>query len=243
MSHHVLILGCGRSGTSIFGELFEHLPEYTYFSEPPFSEMIDFKFETPVAVKVPKSSEGFPATMGLSFPLDVMKSTVPVDTSWFWQVRHPLDAIASLKVGIANDWGHHPRPADWTEWRKRSLIEQCAHHWTWINTHGFRAVRDIATVCRFESLIRDPLRFSIEICENAAINWKQHEANIASWCDRIQDTNNERFVEAKTSRRYSRPDHSRRVGRWRENLTEEDVRLAIPIVRSAASQFGYDLPE
>ena len=31
---NVLILGCGRSGTSIFGELFESLPGFSYLSEP-----------------------------------------------------------------------------------------------------------------------------------------------------------------------------------------------------------------
>jgi hypothetical protein len=60
------------------------------------------------------------------------------------------------------------------------------------------------------------------------------------WADRVQDSNNERFVEAETSRGYSRPDHSRRVGRWRENLSAEDVDRAWPIVTEAAAQFGYD---
>ena len=36
---HVVILGCGRSGTSIFGELFEHLEPYTYASEPLYGAM------------------------------------------------------------------------------------------------------------------------------------------------------------------------------------------------------------
>jgi hypothetical protein len=63
-------------------------------------------------------------------------------------------------------------------------------------------------------------------------------ADLDGWADRVQDSNNERFVEAETSRGYSRPDHSRRVGRWR-NLAE-DVDRAWPIVEDAASaQFGY----
>ena len=42
---HVIILGCGRSGTSIFGELFEHIPGYMYYSEPPFDVVVDLCFE------------------------------------------------------------------------------------------------------------------------------------------------------------------------------------------------------
>jgi hypothetical protein len=33
------------------------------------------------------------------------------------------------------------------------------------------------------------------------------------------------------------------VGRWRENLTPEEVRAVLPIVRDAASLHGYDLAE
>ena len=62
---------------------------------------------------------------------------------------------------------------------------------------------------------------------------------VAAWADRVQDSNNERFVEAETSRGYSRPDHSRRVGRWRENLSAEDIALAWPIVAEPAEAFGY----
>ena len=59
----------------------------------------------------------------------------------------------------------------------------------------------------------------------------------------MQDTNNARFVEARTSRPYSRPDYSRRVGRWRENLTPAEVRLAAPIVSGAALDLGYALED
>lgn len=39
MNANVAILGCGRSGTSIFGELFEAFPGYRYWSEPHLAEV------------------------------------------------------------------------------------------------------------------------------------------------------------------------------------------------------------
>src|SRR5262245_41559406 len=129
MASHVVILGCGRSGTSIFGELFEHIPGYAYYSEPSFDEVIGLSFKDPVAIKVPRESEAHPAKAGLSFPMNVLLSVLPEQRKFYWQVRHPLDAIASLRVGIAQNWGHHPKPRDWEEWLDRPLIEQCAHHW------------------------------------------------------------------------------------------------------------------
>ena len=66
---HILILGCGRSGTSIFGEFFEQLPDYTYHSEPTFAAISTMDFNQPIAIKVPRESVGFPPDTGLSFPL------------------------------------------------------------------------------------------------------------------------------------------------------------------------------
>lgn len=101
-------------------------------------------------------------------------------------MRHPLDAVCSLRVGICGGCDHHPRPLDWEDWLGRSLVERCAHHWAVINGDG--------------------------------------------------------FVEAETSRRHSRPDHSRRVGRWRENLSADEVDAVWPIVADAAATFGYGRP-
>ncbi len=131
--HHVVILGCGRSGTSIFGELFEHLPDYRYYSEPPLASLATLDYSAPVAMKVPRESEGFHCSPGLSFPLDTLLAIIPAPRTIYWQLRHPLDTICSL---------------------------------------------------------------------------------------RVQNTNNGQFVEAKTSRAYSRTDHTVRVERWRENLSK-----------------------
>jgi len=186
--HPVMILGCGRSGTSIFGELFDGLGSYIYESEPPFKQVLRYPSSKAIAVKVPTESPDYPADTGLSFPLDQLLLVHP-STTFFWIVRHPLDAICSLRIGIENDWGHHPRPDDWKAWQNRTLIERCAHR----------------------------------------------------WATRVQDTNNEQFIEAQTSRNYSRPDHSRRIGRWRENLSQEEIEQALKIVSSVNTQFGYDL--
>ncbi|MGI9544768.1 MAG: hypothetical protein ACR2MX_16010, partial [Cyclobacteriaceae bacterium] len=165
MFSHVVILGCGRSGTSIFGELFEHLPRYTYISEPPFEHLKTQSFSLPMAIKVPKESPGFEPTPGLSFPLDDLLETIPEPRKIFWQIRHPLDTICSLRVGIGKNWGHHPKPPDWQEWLSRPLLERCAHHWNYINDIGYEQVKDIATVTRFEEMVSDPFRFAMNICK------------------------------------------------------------------------------
>ncbi len=239
MPAHVLILGCGRSGTSIFGELFEHIDGYTYHSEPEFESIVQMSFEQPVAIKVPKESPRFQPTAGLSFPLDVMLETIPQPLIIYWQVRHPLDAIASLRVGISKNWGHHPRPPDWRNWQHRPLVEQCAHHWDFINSVGYGQVQSLAEITRFEDMISDPFSFAARVCEHIGVAVAEQRPELRCWSDRVQDTNNSQFVEARTSRAYSRPDHARRVGRWKENLTEAEATCCAALVRNAADALGY----
>ena len=198
-------------------------------------------FARPIAIKVPRESASYPAPPGLSFPIDTMLSTMSARVKIFWQVRHPLDAIASLRPGISNNWGHHPRPADWREWLDRPLIERCAHHWAYINKVGYDSVKELVEVCHFEEMIREPLAFALKICEKVGADNRASLHGLAAWADRVQDTNNDKFIEAVTSRNLSRTDHKYRVGRWRENLTKEDVKRVIPMVRSVAENFGYVL--
>ena len=235
---HVLILGCGRSGTSIFGELFEHLSCYNYYSEPAFSDLLDFDFATPTAIKVPKESKGFPPTKGLSFPLKTSQKLIP-EVVVFWQVRHPLDTICSLKVGISRNWGHHPQPPDWQNWLDKPLIKQCAHHWNYLNSIGYPQVKNMATITKFENMISHPKNFAIQIGQKVGIDFNKNESAINTWAKRVQNSNNKDFIEAKTSRAYSTTDHKVKVGRWKENMSLAEKEMVVPMIQATALQFGY----
>lgn len=239
MVNHVLILGCGRSGTSIFGELFDHFQGFDYYSEPYYHELKQLSFQQPVAIKVPTESDGYEPTRGLSFPLADLCDTIPDPKKIFWIVRHPLDAICSLKIGIANNWGHHPKPPDWQAWLQKPLVLRCAHHWNYINSVGYSQVADLAILKRFEDLIIAPERFATQVDKEVDADPEVHEQAIKLWAKRVQNSNNKHFVEAKTSQTYSRPDHSVRVDRWKENLTTEEVAMVLPIIQETATNMGY----
>jgi hypothetical protein len=238
----VVILGCGRSGTSIFGELFDHIAGYTYHSEPSFGELRHCDFTTPQAIKVPRPEEGAAVSSGLPFLFDDLLAVVPEPRKIFWQVRHPLDAICSLRVGIGKNWGHHPRPPDWRDWLDRPLLERCAHHWTYLNTVGYGQIRHMAGINRFEDMLGDPLACATKVCEEVGLDPVTHAQDLKSRAKRVQDTNNEDFDEAECSRNYSRADHVHKIERWRENLREADVAVLVPMVGEAAGALGYALP-
>jgi len=237
-----VVLGCGRSGTSIFGELFASLPGYSYHSEPPFDELAGYHYGAPVAIKVPKPAARRDRSPGLPFLVAELCAAVPEPREIFWLVRHPLDAICSLRVGIAQDWGHHPRPPDWESWLSAPLLRRCAHHWVHINNLGYEQVRDMAKLHRFEDMIGDPLGFAQNICGQVGLAPASCEPALRAWARRVQDRNNNDFEEAECSKSYSRPDHARKVGRWRENLSAAEVAELVPVVSEVAARFGYRLP-
>ena len=238
---HVIVLGCGRSGTSIFGELFAGLPGYSYYSEPPFEDLAGYGYAAPVAIKVPKPARGRPTSPGLPFLVSELCAAVPEPRQIFWLVRHPLDAICSLRVGISKNWGHHPRPPDWEAWRSQPLLRRCAHHWVHINSLGYEQVRNLARPQRFEDMIADPLGVARAICAEVGLDPGSCEESLRRWARRVQDQDNDDFEEAECSKSYSRPDHATKVGRWRENLSAAEVAELVPLVAEVAARFGYRL--
>ncbi|WP_293369512.1 hypothetical protein, partial [Phenylobacterium sp.] len=127
----------------------------------------------------------------------------------------------------------------WEDWLAKPLLARCAHHWSYLNTVGFAQVKPHAAVVRFEELIADPMALSHEVCTAVGLDPTIVGTHLRRWADRVQDTNSEAFVEALTSQSYSRPDHERRVGRWRENLSPQEVTSIWPILDEAAGRFGY----
>lgn len=238
---HICILGCGRSGTSIFGELFQSLPKYRYYSEPKLSDIHHINFDSPVALKVPRPGPNDQTSPGLPFVLSEFLNMVPNSMKFFWQVRHPLDTICSLMVGIANNWGHHPRPPDYLEWSNRSLVERCAHHWNYLNTVGYHQIRHLVTINRFEDMVHSPLQNALRCMEKAGIEKYAYLTEIETWASRVQDKNNTDFIEAACSKPYSRNNHTRKVDRWKENLTKQQIDQVVPLVKQGAAEFNYDL--
>jgi hypothetical protein len=238
VSAHVVILGCGRSGTSIFGELFEHLPGYRYLFEPPFAALGKIDWSAgPVATKVPKRPPGEATTDGLPFALDELLAIIPEPRIFYWQIRHPYDAVCSLQPGISEGWSHNPRPPDWTEWLDKPVVMRCARHWQYINEVGFKAAQEFVRRTRYEDMVDDPIGFARQKCEEIGVG--ADVVGAAQWAALVSNRKASDSYEAKHQVRWSRQDHKRRVERWRENLSSSDIEMIAPIVRAAGRLHGY----
>lgn len=144
--------------------------------------------------------------------MDVLLERIP-NLKIYWQFRQPLDAIYSLRVGVSKTWGHHPQPPDYKDWMQESLLKKSSHHWNYINSIGYASVKKIAAVTKFEDLVRDSSKFSMDICVQLEIDPKLHDLELKSWNRKVQNNNNEDFIEALTSRPYSTQDHRKKINR------------------------------
>ncbi len=86
MCENVLILGCKRSDTSIFGELFNPLSTHIYYSKIDFDLHLNKDFSKPIAAKIPIENRKYQNTPGLSFLLDVLLERKP-NIKIYWQLR------------------------------------------------------------------------------------------------------------------------------------------------------------
>lgn len=240
---HVVILGSGRSGSSILGELFESLAAYDYRFEPSMAELgtIDYGAR-PVAIKVPKDDRARSPRFspGLPFDLGELLDTVPEPRALVWIVRHPLDAVCSLRPGVAADWAHNPRPPDYERWLDRPLVERCARHWAYVNGPGHDTVGHLAEVVRYEDLVFEPVRTGMRVLARAGVGRRAASDAVARWAATVGNDKGAGAYEARRQDWLSGANR-RRVGRWQSELDTADVERIRPILGSVPAKFGYKL--
>jgi hypothetical protein len=108
---------------------------------------------------------------------------------------------------------------------------------------GYQQVKDLVVINRFEDMILNPLDTAISMVKGASVDYENYFSQIQKWSFRVQDQNNKHFQEAACSKPYSRNDHIKKVGRWKQNLTREEVNEILPYISEGSELFGYDLGE
>ena len=78
MYENVLILGCGRSGTSIFGELVNHLSTHTYNSEINFDLYLNKDVSKPITTKIPRENRKYQNPPTYLFPWTYYWNEFPI---------------------------------------------------------------------------------------------------------------------------------------------------------------------
>jgi len=233
----IVILGCGRSGTSILGELFEHLPSFNYFFEPYIIQIVANYFQNRkkrIAVKVPKG--GVFLTKGLSCNMNLLKKNLKKNTKIIWIVRNPLDTICSLRPGIEKDWSHNPKPPNYKGLLDEPWHIKCSHHWKYINNVGFKSAKKYGDplVVKYEDLLNNTSKTVSEILE--FIDSDYTTKDLQEYISLISNKT-EGSYQAKLQKKWYKDNHKKRIGRYKENMSEKEVDEALEIVRNTSKNF------
>ena len=91
-------------------------------------------------------------------------------------------------------------------------------------------------------MLQQPRAFAYATSDGLGLERTACSDAVERWSERVQDTNNAKFVEARTSRNLSRADHTVRIGRWRENLSADAIDTVAWMLGDLPRTFGYDMP-
>ena len=258
----VFLLGCARSGTSIFGEALASHPAVTYLFElsPTWNSIVeegaDHRLEAAAADpelarrvydEFSGHLRGAPGEVLLEKnPKHVLR--LPFLAALFpWGrfihiIRDGRDTAASLMFRNRGDgWGHLQVPG-WRDLLQRYPKEnhiRCAHQWR-IAVETARC--DGALLggaryleIRYEDLVRSPLAIAGEALAFMGLD---APSAVAEFCGKIQDETEGSYHALKQVRHYV-DNHSRRIGRYCENLDPDQVAEVEEACGETLADLGY----
>jgi hypothetical protein len=251
-----LIIGCARSGTSILGELLAAHEDVEYVFEahqvweiappPPdashrqagqdataeikyqirnvFSERLAKSNRKMIIEKCPKNTLRIP----------YLKSIFP-EAKIVHIVRDGRDVACSLRPGLQDGW-YHLKPPNWQTYAKEPLIERCAK--TWRDVISI-ALRDLAKIdhlqIKYETLINNAASVISRLSDFLDLT---DTGSMTEFARRIQDTTAESY-QARHQSAWFRPDHRKRIGRWKENLNSDEKLRVNEILSPTLARLGY----
>ena len=258
----VFLLGCARSGTSIFGEALASHPAVTYLFElsPTWNSLVeegaDHRLEAAAADpelarrvydEFSGHLRGAPGEVLLEKnPKHVLR--LPFLAALFpWGrfihiIRDGRDTAASLMFRNRGDgWGHLQVPG-WRDLLQRypkANHIRCAHQWR-IAVETARCDGALLGGARYlevcyENLVRSPLAIAGEALAFMGLDAPRA---VAEFCRKIQDETEGSYHALKQVRHYV-DNHSRRIGRYCENLDPDQVAEVEEACGEALAELGY----
>jgi len=154
-------------------------------------------------------------------------------------IRDGRDVTCSLLPGIGGkDW-NHARPNNWRELSKLPPLKRCALTWQEIVMTADKDLNELPEssrlLVRYENLILNTNNEVLRLFNflNLSIT-----PEIISFIDNIQNETIKSY-HARHQEYWYQPNHSVRVGRWKQNLTMEQQNDINHLIGDTLLYFGY----
>lgn len=255
--NYFFVIGCARSGTSILGELIASNPNIRYIFEAkrlwelggldendghrltetnatdPIKKQIKDWFENQAIgsqILVEKNPRN-------SLRIPYVKAIFP-DAKFIHIVRDGRDVACSLVPGCGGkDW-NHLKPPSWKEYStKYEGATRCAYVWKQVLE---TALGDLLLVphlqVRYEDLLLSPTSVGEEIFRFMGL--AMHPQTL-EFCNNITSDTSYPY-HAKYQDRWFQDNHSSRIGRWKNNLSEDEKYNINLLLQPLLTRFGYN---
>ncbi|UCH62819.1 MAG: sulfotransferase [Fidelibacterota bacterium] len=255
---YAFIIGVARSGTSILGELLESHPRVSYIFEAhgiwelggmgqnESHRLTEAHAVPDVRAKIQawfKQQEKPGCFLLEKCPRNTLR--VPYLRAIFPEakiihiVRDGRDVACSLVPGCGGDKWQHLKPPSWQELfsQYRGAV-RCALAWkesVQIALHDLAATSHIQI--RYEDLVQTPHEVVGNLLSYLDL---EDDPAVHDFSDKIQDTTTGPY-QAKIQSMWSRADHRVRIGRYRENLTPEELTVITQMLGPTLEKLGYEL--
>jgi len=255
----VFIIGCARSGTSILGELVAQHPDVSYVFEAHGvwavagrgendSDRLTAAHVTPeverrVRRRLGRKFEGEAGSLLVeknprgSLRVPFLRALFP-RARFVHIVRDGRDVACSLVPGCGGDEWRHLKPPSWRTLQARYRgVRRTARVWLEVLEIALADLeRAPHLTVRYEDLVADASRAAESVLGFLALDMRPEVERFCARVGNVVGAGSEAAVQTK----WSQPDHTVRVGRWRENLLPEERRDVETALGPMLARLGYE---
>ena len=154
-------------------------------------------------------------------------------------IRDGRDVTCSLKRGMEDSlWVYH-KPPGWKKYQSKSVIEKCA--WLWNETINiiYSDKQNLPTEDYFEirygELVQNPEKTMKAVFEFFGIPFEKNQEEL---CKKVQDEMSDSY-HSKVSEKWTVKNHKKRIGRYKENLSAQELESVEAILGQNNSKLNY----
>ena len=155
-------------------------------------------------------------------------------------VRDGRDVTCSLMGKQGSGYWAHIKPSGWEYWQDNHPKGPIKYAWQWnetieiINKEKSKLPERDFEEIHYEDLVSDPERVMKKVFEKFGIPFERFQMELSK---KVQNSMKNSYI-AGTSK-YITIDHSKRIGRFKENLTEDELVQVEKILGKNNAKYGY----